>query len=439
MKGCDLLTAKANAKIPEFNLRNYLHIDLSLSNLYDRMFVGLFIADIILRLIWLDKPAGSLIFDEWYYVNVARVILHLPQSVGANGQPPYVNVPAGLDPNHEHLPLAKLLIVLSMWIVGNNGYGWRIPSVIFGSISILAFYLLMKRISNEAIIPIMSTFLFSFDNLVFVHSRIATLDIFSLGFMLLGLYWYFSGHAYLSAIGMALSALAKETGIAGFGIIFVIHFVRFASQRTQGRSWNEFFSWFEKYALTFGACFVLLLTIMDRYWVGFSNPLDHIRYILNYSAALTSTCPNGIISCPWQWLLNQITIPYLKVNVQQTSGGVSTSFVSVNFDGAMNPSISFLTIPALLYCSYNYYKRRDDLSLVSLIVSAATYLPFFPAVIVGERVTYLFYFLTAVPAVCGAIAYMIADTKLPRVVVIFYFAVVVYIFVVMFPFQRIPT
>jgi len=93
----------------------------------------------------------------------------------------------------------------------------------------------------------------------------------------------------------------------------------------------------------------------------------------------------------------------------------------------------------LLYCSYNYFQRRDDLSLVSIVLSAAAYLPFYPAVILGERVTYLFYFLPAVPAVCGAIAYMIADTKLPRLVVVFYLAVVLYIFVVMFPFQRIPT
>jgi len=105
----------------------------------------------------------------------------------------------------------------------------------------------------------------------------------------------------------------------------------------------------------------------------------------------------------------------------------------------MNPAISFLTIPALLYCAYNYIQRRDDLSLVSIALFTLTYLPFYPATIIGERVTYLFYFLSAVPAVCAAIAYMIADTKLPKLVVLFYLAVVVYIFIVMFPFQRIPT
>jgi dolichyl-phosphate-mannose--protein O-mannosyl transferase len=134
-----------------------------------------------------------------------------------------------------------------------------------------------------------------------------------------------------------------------------------------------------------------------------------------------------------------VTIPYLRVNVQQTSGTVSSNYVSVSFEGAMNPAIAFLTIPALLYCSYNYYQRKDDLSLVSLVLFAATYLPFYPAAIFGERVTYLFYYLGGVPAVCAAVAYMIADTKLPKFVIIFYLAVVVYIFIVMFPFQRIPT
>ena len=425
-------------KINKLDFSNYVHIDLSLSNLYDRFFLILFVVDIALRLLWLSKPEGSLIFDEWYYVNVARVILHIPQSVGANGQPPYLNVPLGFDPNHEHPPLAKLMIALSMWVLGNNGFAWRLPSVIFGSVSVLAFYLLMKRLSTQEAIPILATFLFSFDNLVFVHSRIATLDIFSLGFMLLGLYWYFSDHSYLSAIGMALSALTKLTGIAGFGIVVALHAVKFIRGRIQGKHWGDFFSWIEKYTLTYVICFLVLLWIMDHYWVGLDT-VTHIEYMLKYSAALTSSCPKGIISCPWQWLLNQLTIPYLRVNVQTTSGGVTSSYLSVSFAGAMNPAISFLTIPALLYCSYNYYQRQDDLSLVSLALFTATYLPFFPAVILGDRVTYLFYFLSAVPAVCAAIAYMIADTKLPKLVVLFYLAVVLYIFIVMFPFPRIPT
>ena len=62
--------------------------NLSIRNNYDRAFLIILLVDIVLRVIWLDKPEGSLIFDEWYYVNVARVILGIPQSIGANGLPP---------------------------------------------------------------------------------------------------------------------------------------------------------------------------------------------------------------------------------------------------------------------------------------------------------------------------------------------------------------
>lgn len=418
-------------------LRNYLKLNLSLRNLYDRLFIILFVVDIILRVSWLDKPDGSLIFDEWYYVNVARLILGLPQSLGSNGQPPYPVPPntVGLDPNHEHPPLAKLFIALSMYLIGNNGYGFRIPSVIFGSLAVLAFYLLMKKVATYKMVPIIATFLFSFDNLIFVHSRIAVLDIFTLTFIVLGLYWYFSGHQFLSAIGMALSALTKLTGGAGFIIIVVIHFVKSWKRGSGGRSWNAFFPWFEKYFAVCGAAFAALFTIMDRVWVGYSNPLDHLKDMLSYSANLTSVCPNGIISCPWQWLLNQILIPYLTVNV--TSGTVST--ISIAFQGAMNPAILYLTIPALLYSGYSYFEKRSDLTLLTLAWFAVAYLPFYPATIVGERVTYLFYFLLAMPAVCAAIAHMIADQNPPRYVVIFYLAVVLFVFYEMFPFKVIPT
>lgn len=419
--------------------KSYLTLNLSLRSLYDKLFLILFVVDVILRVIWLDRPTGSLIFDEWYYVNVARVILGLKQSVGSNSQPPYVNVPVGLDPNHEHPPLAKLLIAFSMYLLGDNGYGWRIPSVIFGSIAVLVFYLLMKRLATYKMVPLLATFLFSFDNLVFVQSRIGILDIFALTFMLLGLYWYFSGHSYLSAIGMALSALTKITGVAGFLIIVIVHAVRFTTGRSEHRNWSEFFSWFEKYFVIWLSCFLLLLTIMDRLWVGYSNPFDHIKYILDYSAGLVSQCPNGIISCPWQWLLNQVQIPYLVVNVQVTSGGASNSYASVKFLGAMNPAILYLTIPAMIYTAYSYYQKKSDLTLLALVWFAVTYLPYYPAVIIGQRVTYIFYFLATVPAICAAIAQMIADQNPPKLVLLFYLGVVLLAFFFMFPFKVIPT
>jgi len=427
-------------ELPKINLQSIRPgLDLSWKSVYDRLFLVLFLVDLVLRTIWLDKPTGSLIFDEWYYVNVARVILRLPQSLGGNGKPPYPDATMGLDPNHEHPPLAKLFIAFSMYLFGDNGFGWRIPSVIFGAVGIIVFYLLMKKLTKYQSLPLIATFLFSFDNLIFVQSRIATLDIFTLTFMLIGFYWYFSGHSYLSAVGMALSTLTKVTGGAGFIIIAVLHVTRFIRDNSRGRKWNDLFAWFEKYTATFAATFLLILTVLDRLWVGYSNPLDHIQFILNYSSSLVSSCPNGIISCPWQWLINQVTIPYLTVNVEVTSGSVTKKFDSISFMGAMNPAILYLTIPAMLYLAYDTYTKKGDFSLFTLIWFAITYLPYYPAAVIGHRVTYLFYFLMTMPAVCAGVAYMIADQNPPKLVVLFYLIVVAVSFYLMFPFKVIPS
>jgi predicted membrane-bound dolichyl-phosphate-mannose-protein mannosyltransferase len=419
---------------------NPFKVNFTLHNPYDRAFLLLLLADSVLRAIWLDKPDGSLIFDEWYYVNVARVILGIPQSLGANGLPPYQNVPNGLDPNHEHPPLAKLLIALSMRMLGDNGYGWRIPSVIFGVFAILIFYLLLKRISGYKFVPLLGAFLFSFDNLVFVHSRIATLDIFTVTFMILGMYWYFSGRPYLSAISMALSTLSKMTGVAGVVTVMIFHAVKFVKERKSSRDWSRYFSWFEKYIAVYALSFLLLLTIFDRIWVGYDSALPHLQYILSYSSALVSSCPNGIISCPWQWLINQVQIPYLVVNVKVTADNVTNEFNSITFWGAMNPSILYLTLPAIAYSAYAYLKqKKNDLALLSVIWFAVTYLPYYPLVLIGNRVVYLFYFLPTMPAVCASIAYMIADQNPPKLVVLFYLGVVLVSFYFLFPFKVIPT
>jgi predicted membrane channel-forming protein YqfA (hemolysin III family) len=89
--------------------------------------------------------------------------------------------------------------------------------------------------------------------------------------------------------------------------------------------------------------------------------------------------------------------------------------------------------------AYSYYQEKSDLSLFALVWFAATYLPYYPAVIFGQRVTYIFYFLGAIPAVCAGIAQMIADQNPPKLVLLFYLAVVLASFYSMFPFKVIPT
>lgn len=366
----------------------------------------------------------------------------LPQSIGGEGKPPYPDAAIGVDPNREHPPLAKLLIALSMYLVGNDEYGFRLPSVLFGTLSIVVFYLLLKRVSNDKLLSLIATFLFSFDNLVFIHSRIATLDIFVLFFMILGFYWYFGKRIVLSGVAFALSTLCKIGGLYGILAVSIYDLAKgFLVKREalNKESLMRRLENLERLAIAYGLSFVGLLFVMDRLWVGYPSPIEHITFILNYTRALVAPFPTGIASYPWQWLLNQVQIPYLKVDVNKLAdGAVVGTYTSIHFNGAMNPLIVYLTLPSILYVAYLFFTRRDDVSLFAVSWFAGTYLPFIPMALLWNRIMYLFYFLNTIPSVCIAITLMALDQKPPKIVMGLYLIAVVGMFIMMFPFRAVP-
>lgn len=422
-----------------FNLRELLSVDFHpRKNSYDHAFLYLFLVSAVLRLIWLDKPPGLLIFDETYYVNVARILLRLPQQPNV-----WPNATPGIDSvNQEHPLLAKLMIALSMGVLGDNAWGWRIPSVVFGLVSIFVLYLLLKKKSKSPLIALLGTFLFSFDTLVFVHSRIATLDIFVLGFMLVGFYWYFSGRLKLSALAMALSTLCKIGGFYGVLTVGAFQLARELSSRGRKADWQGLLTFFEKYGIVYIGSFLVLLTVLDYFWAGYKNPFEHLSHIYTYTFALRAPDarnPNDIWSYPWEWLLNQVRIHYAAVNVTvYTDHTVSRTYASVDFLGAMNPTVIFMTIPAMLYCAYTYYKTKSEFALLILAWFSMTYFPFYPAALIGHRIMYIFYFLNTVPAVAASIAYMIGRESPPKIIVVAYVVAVLAAFYMMFPFKTIP-
>ncbi len=91
-------------------------------------------------------PAShTLIFDEAYYVNAARVIDGIRPPPGSD----YAAAPLHKDPNAEHPQLAKLIIAGGIELLGDNPWGWRFGSVIFGLIAILAMYAVVRAVRGS--------------------------------------------------------------------------------------------------------------------------------------------------------------------------------------------------------------------------------------------------------------------------------------------------
>ena len=86
----------------------------------------IFVAAHLALMVGLTTPE-KFVFDEVHYVPAARQMLEpvMPQPM--------------LNPMHP--PLAKQIIALSIRSFGDTPLGWRYPSVLFGSLAIVAVYL----------------------------------------------------------------------------------------------------------------------------------------------------------------------------------------------------------------------------------------------------------------------------------------------------------
>src|ERR1700738_3526567 len=147
------------------------------------------------------------VFDEVHYVPAARQMLE----------------PATPSPmlNPMHPPLAKQLIALSIRSFGDGPLGWRYPGVLFGSLAIVAMYLCGLALFSRMGPAVAAALLAFFNQMVFVQSRIAMLDIFELAFGLFAIAAFMHGfrkprpHLWFALAGLAcgLSIACKWSGL----------------------------------------------------------------------------------------------------------------------------------------------------------------------------------------------------------------------------------
>jgi dolichyl-phosphate-mannose--protein O-mannosyl transferase len=303
-------------------------------------------------------------------------------------------------------------------------------------------YGIARRAGADPYTGLLAAGLLAFDNLVFVHSRIFTLDIFQLAFMLLGIYWYLGGRASLAGAGFAIAALCKIGGVFGLFAMAGYEGLLLVRPDRPGRNgWQGAARRLARTGLAFGIVLLLLLGAMDRLWVGYAQPVEHLQRIVGYGAALRRSLPSGIESYPWQWLWNDTEIPYIRVEQQVRKGDevVETRPV-VLFLGAMNPYVLQLWPLGLAFAMCAWWRRHQGARLAALALAwfVMTYAPFYATTLLNQRISYLFYFLPTLPALALAGSYFLTCAGLPRLVTWAYIGAVLLGFYGYFPFKSIP-
>jgi 4-amino-4-deoxy-L-arabinose transferase-like glycosyltransferase len=401
----------------------------------------LLIAAFASRAVWLSVPSGSLIFDEAYYVNAARIILGTAVPAGEH----YAGSPLGLDPNVEHPPLGKVLIALSMAVFGDNGLGYRLPSLLFGMVALGALFLIVRAAGETVWLGILAVGLFAFDNLAFVHGRIGTLDMPVLAMILLGAWCALRGRWFLAGVCLAIGTLVKLTAL--YGLLAVLLLAALALFELWRRERHVRLGDLRPVAVllaTYGVVLMVGLALLDARYTSYTNPIDHLRHMLEYGAnlhwghGLPSVCV-GNESTPWQWLTNDCQMGYLRVATSVKVGDVVVAVTpSIDFRGALNPVLLGALPLAMLFTLWSAWRTGSVLARWSVAWAAANYLPYVFLAIVAQRITYIYYFLPVVPAVAVAIAILLRRAGLPRFVMWGYVAVYLVGFAAYFPFRQIP-
>ena len=356
------------------------------------------LASFVLRVINLGLPKGF-VFDEVYYVDGARDLLKY--GVEIDGTNPEFIV---------HPPVGKWLIASGIKLFGDNEFGWRFASAVFGTLLILLFARLVHVLFYSPLLTALGAALMALDGLLLVHSRTALLDLFLTFFTLMGvLLWHRNRHIWAGIVfGLAIGC--KWSAVYFVAIVGLIAVYRILIAHDFRKSFKPIAAKIAQYGLL--PMFVYTLTwagwfISDRGWSRqwSTNPLlSWLHYhseMLNFHTGLTQTHPYQ--ANPWSWLIMGRPTSFFYATPKEC--GAKDCAQEVLALGT--PILWWVgTIAVAVVVGYwiksLIHHRIDAAATIVVIGLAAGYLPWFA---MQQRTVFAFYAIVIQPFLILAIVY----------------------------------
>lgn len=371
--------------------------------------LAIFVLAVFLRLFQLHLP-DQLNFDEAHYVPAAKILVGIEPHPGLKQWHQTPTIEKSPDINFSHPPFGKFLIGAGILWHGDNPFGHRIMSSIFGILSVFLFFLTARLLTNEFSFVALATFLFSVEFLQIIQSRIAMLDIFMLFWIQLAflgniLWTFYPQHRRLgfalTALGTGLGFATKvPAGTAGLSALLVLWFC-------------SPFSWREKLkqSLSLFAVSILVYGLWYFYYASYDYTFwEWIRF--HYDVAKKVGGPlaaHPFASHPAQWILNSKPVWYYFKQIEEYRYGII---------GMSNPGLWFFAIPAMATLWAGARSGSDLKSRFLIIWLLSGYIPL--VFMLWSRQGYLYHVLLIVPVVVLIIAKAaVAESKLyaPKILV----------------------
>ena len=356
------------------------------------------LASFVLRIINLGLPKGF-VFDEVYYVDGARDFLkHGVEIDGAN--PEFI----------VHPPVGKWLIASGIKLFGDNEFGWRFASAVFGTLLILLFARLVHVLFYSPLLTALGAALMALDGLLLVHSRTALLDLFLTFFTLLGvLLWHRNRHIW-AGIAFGLAIGCKWSAIYFVAVIGLIAVYQILVTRDIRKSLKPIAAKFLQYGML--PVFVYTLTwsgwfISDRGWSRqwSNNPfiswLHYHSEMLSFHTGLTEKHPYE--ANPWSWLVMGRPTSFFY----ESPKGCGAKDCAQEVLALGTPILWWVgTISIAVVVGYwiksLIHRRIDSAANIVVLGVVAGYLPWFA---MQQRTVFSFYAIIIEPFLIVAIVY----------------------------------
>ena len=360
--------------------------------------VAIFVVAHLALMIGLTTP-DKINFDEVHYVPAAKQLLE-----------PGVHSPLL---NLMHPPFAKQIMALSIGAFGDVPLGWRYPSVVFGSLAIVAMYLCglaLFAAQGPALATAALTFL---NQMVFVQSRIAMLDIYALAFDLFGVAAFLHGFRKqkpeiafaLAGLAFGLATACKWSGLFPLGVCIAIVAVtrlmqgwRAAFADANADDWYRPDRWPDFRYYHFIVCLVLIpavayfVTFLPLYGFSISDILEAQRRIFAENAGSHPPHPYMSSWPSWPLLMRPIWFQFDKI--------ADDRFQAIVFLG--NPLILWPALVALGICLKDWIARRraDAFLILAFYIG-----PWLAWATLPRTIGFIYYYLPSATVATLALVY----------------------------------
>ena len=405
-----------------------------------------------LHLSTITRP-DELVFDEQHYIQDARRII-----TGEGSE------------RVEHPPLAKLIIVGGMKLFGDNPWGWRLPAVLLSTVALAAFYDICRKLGTSHKIAFIATMLLGLDNLMFIHSGLAMLDIYLVVLSLFAFWCYLKGPRWwwLSAVSVGLAGLCKFSGVLTIIPIGLHWFISSmgkplknndaltddatrtakpipalnkGAQATKSSTKTHLhksaskeipapLSLWQRYSnpvifissmllapLTFFLFYGLLDAIIFGEWKPFivwgsfnEGVLGTIRHALSLTSDIKFAYGGAFPSRPWEWIMSPSGSLYFYgalFHPENYKDILLAYWFTPSYTGMINPSMWLGGLLVIPYAIRQSLKKHN-VAIFVLCWGIGTWGVWLPMCLYTNRITYMFYYLPTLGAIAIGLALILA-------------------------------